>query len=634
MDTPLGKWIHFPKDTWQWYLSSDNEILYRYFDKEWSCYDKCLSSVRHKRFSVVDKEITNIPSRNDILPTTVRIDNSGIHCEGSSLSTTQIIHDETDSAYLAWLHCTTESSPNIDKLIDDITEGTAVGVSDGNYKSTSQLGTAAWRIESHDGSSYIQGTSIAPGLGRIQSPHRSELVGILAMMEKLTQLSTTHDIKVGHVTLACDGINALDTIRYKNIDKTSPNTKHSDIVSAIKKLRTILPFEVTAKHVKGHQDDLLDFDELDRLAQLNVMMDIDAKSLLEILEQNPSPHELHDNYPSHPHSMILPSVNEQQICETMSKTIYSMITDRAILEYWVEKERFCEDDIPKIDWDNQAKAMKLSPLSTRRFISKWASNWIGTGENMKKWNIRPHGYCPFCKNDNENTHHILKCLHEEATKINHDALWVWTESMIKIKTCPRAVRAIRDELYAWRNNTSLPTLDNTNETLTKAILSQRQIGWKSFIEGLLTLEWKQYQKEYFEETESLQSHNLWVSKAIRIGWKYLTTIWNGRNTQLHQIDHILDMEGRKEMIKAIHDEYNIGLGRLPAYGFSYMFKSPAGELAKSSMEKIKHWLSIIKQGRIVYEDPQRIEDDFFTKGALYKALDLHELNEYDFEQDE
>ena len=87
------------------------------------------------------------------------------------------------------------------------------------------------------------------------------------------------------------------------------------------------------------------------------------------------------------------------------------------------------------------------------------------------------------------------------------------------------------------------------------------------------------------------------------------------------------------MIQAIKDEYNIGLSRLPAYGFSYMFKSSAEELAKSSLAKIKHWLAIIKQGRIVYEDPRRIEDDFLTKGALFKALDLHKLNEIEFEED-
>ena len=64
-----------------------------------------------------------------------------------------------------------------------------------------------------------------------------------------------------------------------------------------------------------------------------------------------------------------------------------------------------------------------------------------------------------------------------------------------------------------------------------------------------------------------------------------------------------------------------------------MFKKKPEEITKSTTETMRHWLSIIKQGRIVYEDPNRIEDEFYAPGALYKSLDLHELNEDEFDID-
>ena len=91
------------------------------------------------------------------------------------------------------------------------------------------------------------------------------------------------------------------------------------------------------------------------------------------------------------------------------------------------------------------------------------------------------------------------------------------------------------------------------------------------------------------------------------------------------------MEGRQEIIEAIQKEYSIGLGRLPAYGFSGMFKKKEEELIHSSMESMKHWLGIIKQGRIVYKDPNRVTDGFSQPGALQKSLNLLELNEDDLE---
>ena len=49
------------------------------------------------------------------------------------------------------------------------------------------------------------------------------------------------------------------------------------------------------------------------------------------------------------------------------------------------------------------------------------------------------------------------------------------------------------------------------------------------------------------------------------------------------------------------------------------------------MESMKHWLAIIKQGRIVHNDQNRLMDEFTHKGALNKALCLDNIDEYEFE---
>ena len=90
-------------------------------------------------------------------------------------------------------------------------------------------------------------------------------------------------------------------------------------------------------------------------------------------------------------------------------------------------------------------------------------------------------------------------------------------------------------------------------------------------------------------------------------------VWIGRKEQIHKTDKIKDLEGRKELIKAIQE---VGLSRLPVYGFSFMFKKKQNELVKESMDSMKTWLSIIKHGRIVHLDPKQIQDEFDMEGAL------------------
>ena len=64
-----------------------------------------------------------------------------------------------------------------------------------------------------------------------------------------------------------------------------------------------------------------------------------------------------------------------------------------------------------------------------------------------------------------------------------------------------------------------------------------------------------------------------------------------------------------------------------------MFKKKEEKLIQSDMETMIHWLATIKQGRIVYEDPNRIQDEFYSTGALYKTLDLQELHDDEYDMD-
>ena len=111
-----------------------------------------------------------------------------------------------------------------------------------------------------------------------------------------------------HVVDLCDGFNVLEISRYKGIDKISPNTKHCDIISTIKKLRMVQLINVTCKHIQKHQYDVLDFKDLERFVQLNVMMDCDAKSLALSISRGEITTHFYYSHQSHPQLMKSPLV--------------------------------------------------------------------------------------------------------------------------------------------------------------------------------------------------------------------------------------------------------------------------------------------------------------------------------------
>ena len=68
--------------------------------------------------------------------------------------------------------------------------------------------------------------------------------------------------KQGRLTLAYNGINALNVSKYKGLNRIDSNMKHSDIISAMKRPRMNLLLDISCVHVKGHQDDEKEFGDL------------------------------------------------------------------------------------------------------------------------------------------------------------------------------------------------------------------------------------------------------------------------------------------------------------------------------------------------------------------------------------
>ena len=141
-----------------------------------------------------------------------------------------------------------------------------------------------------------------------------------------------------------------------------------------------------------------------------------------------------------------------------------------------------------------------------------------------------------------------------------------------MNTCWYVLRAIKKELTSWRNQRKVPTIDWYPTELQDAIIEQRQIGWKNFLEGLISERWTQYMQQYLNDQHSKYSANLWTARLIKYNLEGLNAIWTKRNNQLHNTDRIRELEGIDLLKTSIETEWNIGLGQLAASEFLQYFR--------------------------------------------------------------
>ena len=127
---------------------------------------------------------------------------------------------------------------------------------------------------------------------------------------------------------------------------------------------------------------------------------------------------------------------------------------------------------------------------------------------------------------------------------------------------------------------------------------------------------------YFRHNNSPKTADQWAARMYKTVWDCTFTLWEHRNTQLHETKRIADMEGIEQLKQSITKEYAMGIGRLPACDFSHMFRTKLEDLLTKSDEVLQNWFLVIRQGRLLMDSDHLIEDEFQTNKALQKWIGL------------
>ncbi len=102
-----------------------------------------------------------------------------------------------------------------------------------------------------------------------------------------------------------------------------------------------------------------------------------------------------------------------------------------------------------------------------------------------------HSKCPRCMMNDEDTAHVLRCQHADAITLWQQSVDKLEQWMINNQGHPEMIELIILGLNAWHSSNILPLkYDILEPSLSIAYRKQRRIGWRSFIEGFWTKEWR------------------------------------------------------------------------------------------------------------------------------------------------
>ena len=621
LDKPLAKWYIVP-DNWTFFLHQLDDNLYSKNNKnQYFVHEQLNLSKRRRLFSPNAHYINSIDTKL-LAPTTIYSVNNIIHHEGkASMSTdSQPSTLANQHSYKQWLFPHLDKYVSPDTIIEHINHGTAIAVTDGSYYESHSYGTAAWCIASPSFQILTEGKSIVPGIASIHNSFRSEIVGILAILTVLDTFDKTQLAPSASIEIICDNEKALHVFSNWSCDKMTPKHKNADILSALLRLRDTLPIKFKTTHVYSHQDKEIPEHLLPPKVQLNIKMDRIAKSYaLQLINTSQPQFSYNRHYAAFLHCQW----RNEVILHNAFNELYQHISHEKIQHYWINNRKRVEsEDIKSIDYGALHKGMKSLPMNLRKFASKWSSEFLATGKNMTRWNLRHAGYCPFCTKPNENTKHILLCKHFESLQGWNECLATYISFLQKIDTCHHIIFAIHEELTAWRYDRPPDDITHYPPPLNSAITHQRKLGWKNFLEGIISNKWNKVMHNYYAQKNSRRKSSTWAGKLITYSIKFIFHLWEYRNKQLHDTARIHDMEGLPRLQQSIKSELLIGLGLLPASEYSSYFTTTTDILFNKSLDSQKHWFLVVRQARILLDQLHLQHDEFTTSIPLQKWIGL------------
>jgi len=593
---PLGLWTCEKYHDWDWLFHTDSQSLYHLVDGH--CRRYRVSSRRNMELRTharLFKAVTVI-SQSDIPGTVTRAiaeyeNNNYNYVKFYGSTGNRMQSDEGSNTpckvgafqfttHQAWMHASTNLHDVHMRKLHQIMEEPLRIVADGSYKENHSAMATIIEPVSQKHQIVIAGPTPANTLSPTHStdPYRSEMSGLLAGMELLSQMERLTG-KSTTVTMSSDNDAALKVATDYNYFNSK--MKHYDVARSLIMTRKSITSEVVAEKVIGHADAKKLGRPFTRAELLNQSCDRLAKKA-RITCEPCGPAKLQNEGMSLWH-------NDIKINHDMQAHIAHIFHERRAADTLCEKYDWSLQQFRNVDWDASQRSMKMMTTPTRIWITKYITHFLPIGRNMKRIGQWTMDHCPRCGIEEETHNHLMRCSHAPSRTLlecNISKLRDWLEQM---HTPADLETQIITQINQYFGLPSIATLIDHH-----LISTQLTIGpWKHFMQGRLHVHFSSYmQKIYDERSDTRKTGSLWVAGLIQRIWTLLyRPIWDLRNQYVHKkMEDAKESRIREDLQQRVRQRYSECDPSSFLVQDQHLFQKPLTETIAVPNMSLRAWL--------------------------------------------
>lgn len=554
-----------------WSYNNEKDEIYEKERNGYRVYRSMNIRVRRKAY-YYDRTVEKTPEAVEAI--SVKQERGGIYIISRGQEGT--MEEEHLNKYGWILRDVRDNEEEKEKLAEEIRQGKATFVSDGSYKG-GRSSAAATTVPRKN----IKISTTIPGNKSNQSSYRGELGGILASIVYANQVAREKGVQ-GEVTMVCDNKGALNAaFGWRQIN---PRWQCYDLLCMIRYHLSISPLRWIKKHVKGHQDRKIKYEDLDVIAQANV--DVDKLAKIELRRNI----HIQENGILLGQSWKLYSKNQRTwITGNIEREIRAICYEQEMRSIW---ERKCNDmTISEKEWTNFKKLSKEQTDQNRSFLFKYGMNILPTKRNMKRRKHDDSDKCPSCQSE-ETTDHLISCKSSKrkiALKDEKEEL----ENEIKKHTSKEIKDAILYLIDCFAEEKEPRPKEEWEEDTKNAVTNQWERGQRAFFIGFWREEWMQLQEKYNDRIKTRTQATTKIRHMIRGCQKLLKATWSKRNEEIHRNEESTENKRKHEelnkrveaMFKKKKRIPNVYLGQ-----DARIFKSKEDKIKRMKVRRKERWV--------------------------------------------
>lgn len=479
-------------------------------------------------------------------------------------------------------------------LEEAIRDNSLIAVTDGSYikELLPNVNSAAFVLVCSKGRGRLIGAF--PEQTMAACAYRGELLGLLAIHLLLLSINKVNPTLDGSVHIFSDCLGALGRVENLPPHRIPSRCRHSDILKTIMVNCSSLSFKRYFSHVSAHTMDNATAEEFNKQpleVRYNSAMDYGAKCELWDLDPDDPP----DQQPFPLESMCMFVREEKMTSDTASHIRFHAHRELA-KDFFEEYEVLDREQFEEVDWDNVYAALELVPRMFQIWACKQVMDIAPTFKNLSKYTAQER-WCPSCCSKVEDCAHILECDEEgrvEALMLTIDMLELWLQQE---STDPGLADCIVRYARGRGGVTMEEICSGKDDKYYHFAVSQDKIGWRRFMEGMISKECTELQLQWMRYCGSKKLITYWATGLVTRLLEVTHGQWLYRNIVVHDSVSGAKASLRKEEIQMeIEMQQELGEEGLLEED-KYLLEVNLEDLETTNGERQEYWLLAIRAAR-------------------------------------